>query len=120
MQIEGYSSENSEPVLKLYMGSSSIEFLIDTGFDGSLIVPTEIADGLSLRFEGFEEFHSVTGQIFVAIAYSIEIDWLGQKIRVPVAASYEVTEGLLGSHMLENCRLTIDYGRRTVTIAETR
>ena len=77
MQIDGYFNANNEPVLRLNFGSTSIELLVDTGFDGSLILPTQIAARLPLKFEGFEEFHSVTGQIFIASSYSIEIVWLG-------------------------------------------
>lgn len=120
MQIDGYFNAYGEPVLRLDLGSSAIEVLIDTGFDGSLIVPSEVADGIEQVFEGFEEFHSVTGHIFVAAAYSMEINWLGQRTKVPIASSSEVNEALLGSHMLTNCHLTIDYGNRTVTITESQ
>lgn len=120
MQIDGYFNAHDEPVIRLNVGSFSIEVLVDTGFDGSLIIPTQMASGLALKFEGFEEFHSVTGQMFVASSYSIEIDWLGRRIKVPVATSSEVSEALLGSHLLKNCRLTIDYGHRNIVIVESR
>jgi clan AA aspartic protease len=119
MQIDGYFNKSDEPVIRLDVGSLSIEILVDTGFNGSLVIPGHVASELNLRFEGLEEFYSVTGEMFFASAYSVEIDWLGKTIRVPVATSPELNEALLGSYMLKECRLTIDYGHRTVTIIES-
>ena len=116
MQIDGYFNLNNEPVVELDLGSSRIEVLVDTGFNGSLIVPSKIANRLDLKFEGPEEFQSVTGEMFLADAYSVEVDWIGRRIRVAVAASKHVNEAILGGHMLKDCRLTIDYGRRLVAI----
>ena len=119
MEIVGYFNERNEPVIKLDLGGLDIEVLVDTGFDGSLIVPTKLAEGLDLKFEGPEEFLSVTGEIVSAFAHSMEIDWLGKRIRIPVATSPEVNEALLGGRLLKDSRLTIDYGHRSVTITES-
>jgi len=54
--------------------------------------------------------------MFLADAYSVEVDWIGKRIRVAVAASKYVNEAILGGHMLKDCRLTIDYGHSIVTI----
>ncbi len=84
MRIEGYFNENDEPVIKINLGSTSIEVLIDTGFAGSLIIPQELSTDLTLNFEGFEEFYTVTGHVFVAPAYSVEANWFGERIKVPL------------------------------------
>jgi clan AA aspartic protease len=118
MRVDGYFNTNEEPAIKLDLITSSIEVLIDTGFAGSLIIPEHLSLGLALHFEGFEEFYTATGQVFVAPAYSLEANWLGQRIKVPVAISPEVKEALMGSQMLKNCVLTIDYANRSVDIAQ--
>lgn len=119
MQIDGYFNERDEPVVLLDVGPLSIEVLVDTGFGGSLIIPGNVASQLDLKFEGPEEFQSVTGEMFLADAFSMSMDWLGRSIRVPVATSKEVNLSLLGSHLLKDCRLTIDYGHCIVTIVES-
>jgi clan AA aspartic protease len=122
MQIDGYFNVSQEPVIEIDAGSSSIVVLVDTGFNGSLIIPTGRFGQLrhDLSFEGPEEFNSVTGETFLADAYSMKINWLGKPIRVSVAICKEADEAILGSHMLKDCRLTIDYGHRTVTIVESQ
>jgi clan AA aspartic protease len=119
MQIDGFVNARNEPVLELDVGSLSTQVLVDTGFDGGLILPSHIANQLDLTYVGLEEFNSVSGERIVAKAYSIEIDWLGKRVRVSVVVSPKINEALLGSHMLRDCRLTIDYGYHTVTVVES-
>jgi clan AA aspartic protease len=117
MQIDGYFNVRDEPVITLDVGLSHIEVLVDTGFNGGLIIPDQMAEGLDIKYDrGLEELYSVTGEMFLASGCSMEIGWLGQRIRVPVATSAQVSEAILGGQMLKNCRLIIDYGQRTVTI----
>ena len=52
MQIDGYFNLSDEPVVELGVGSSRLELLVDTGFNGSLIIPSQVANRLVLRFEG--------------------------------------------------------------------
>jgi len=81
MRIDGYFNPNDEPAINLHLISTSIEVLIDTGFAGSLIIPEHLSTGLVLHFEGFEEFYTVTGHVFVAPAYSLEVGWLASESR---------------------------------------
>jgi clan AA aspartic protease len=120
MRMDGYFNERDEPVIGLDVGTLLIEMLVDTGFNGSLIIPTPLAHGLDLDLDsGFEEFHSVTGEMFLASSCFVEVDWLGQRSWVSVAICSEVNEAILGNEMLKNCCLTIDYGRRIVNIRES-
>ena len=117
MQIDGYFNARTEPVIRLYVDSSSIEVLVDTGFNGGLIIPDQMAEGLDIkRDRGLEEFYTATGEMFLASGCSTEISWLGERIRVPVATSAQVSEAILGGQMLKDCLLTIDYTNRTVTM----
>jgi clan AA aspartic protease len=90
--------------------------LIDTGFAGGLIVPEKMASGLTLNFEGVDQFMTATGQEFFAPAHTVVTNWFGQRLQMAIAISAEVKEALLGGQMLEGCRLTIDYAERTVII----
>ena len=109
MHIEGYFNEHDEPCLSVDLGSGAIEVLIDTGFSGSLIIPQTVANDLTINFEGVEEFYTATGQMFLAPAFTVAINWFGERLKAPIAVSADVREALLGGQMLEGCRLTIDY-----------
>jgi clan AA aspartic protease len=117
MQIEGYFNVRDEPVIGLDVGASQIEFLVDTGFNGGLIIPEQMAERLDIKYDrGLEEFRTANEATFLASAGSMEITWFGQAIRAPVATTEEVPEAILGGKMLKDCRLIIDYSERTVTI----
>jgi clan AA aspartic protease len=113
---EGYFNQNGEPVVNLDLISASVEALIDTGFFGSLIVTRMMASDLDLQFEGVEEFYTVTGEMFTAPSYFTKIRWFGEEVKMPIAISDEISEALLGTRMLQGCRLTIDYAERAVII----
>lgn len=99
--MDGYFNLRDEPVVRLDVGSLSIEMLVDTGFDGSLIIPAEVADNMDLKFEAHQDFLSVTGAMFFASACATEVEWLGKRTRVAVARCGEVDEAILGSHHAE-------------------
>ena len=49
MQIDGYFNVRDEPVIRLDVGGSQVEFLVDTGFNGGLIIPNQLAEGLDIN-----------------------------------------------------------------------
>lgn len=120
IQIDGYFNASNEPSVKLAVGSLTLELLVDTGFDGTLIVPGHVANHLALRYEGLQDLSTATEERIVAKAYSIEVGWFGKTVRVPVLVDPKLNQAILGGQMLEACRLTIDYRIRLVTIAESQ
>src|ERR1051325_3586220 len=102
--MDGYFNANDEPAIRIDVGPCEIEFLVDTGFTGGLIIPDGLAKDLDIKSGGaLEEFYSATGEPILISSYSMEIDWLGQKIRTAVATSSQVREAILGGHMLREC-----------------
>jgi clan AA aspartic protease len=127
MQIDGIVNSNGEPVIKLNVGSVSVEALVDTGFNGFLVIAFDVArqlenaHQLSLEnYRGSAPYYSATEEEFEVAVYEIEIEWLGNSRRLPVAISPRINETLIGSQLLEDCRLIVDYGHRSVTISESR
>jgi clan AA aspartic protease len=101
MRMDGYFNATGEPVINLTVDSIEIEVLVDTGFDGDLIIPEEMAKELVIEYDrGLKEFLSATGKPFLVSTGSMEISWLGTRTRMPVSISSEINEALLGGHML--------------------
>ena len=117
MKMDGHFNRNEEPAISLEVGAREIEFLVDTGFTGGLMIPERLANDLGLKYGGgLEEFYSATGEPIPVSTYLMEINWLGERITIPVATSAKVEEPILGGNMLRDCCLIIDYRRRTVLI----
>jgi len=51
MLIDGYFNANDEPAIKLDLFSFTIEFLVDTGFAGGLIIPEQLSAGLDFTLK---------------------------------------------------------------------
>lgn len=104
-----------EAVLRLRLSASeTVECLVDTGFTGALVLPQELVARLNLPIVGREVFEMVGGRRFVAGVALAEVEWLGRKATFRVIVSEDT---LLGTEMLDGCRLVIDYAAHTVTVS---
>lgn len=95
-------------------GWTEVECVVDTGFIGAaLVLPRDVIESLGLVINGHEQFDMVGGARASADITVGQVEWLGEvrSVLVIVGEAY-----LVGSHLLEGTRLTIDYVQRTVTV----
>ncbi|HEX7530000.1 MAG TPA: hypothetical protein VF333_02570, partial [Pyrinomonadaceae bacterium] len=92
------------------------ECVIDTGFDGALILPLAVAERLRLPIVARLVFELVGGARMSADVALGEIEWLGTRISVEVIIS-ESNDALIGTEMFEGAMLVVDYARYRVTIS---
>jgi clan AA aspartic protease len=94
-----------------------IECLIDTGFNGALVLPRAEAMHLSLTVLGRVPIIGVGRARMVADIAELEIEWLGQNRSVEVIIS-DGDDSLLGTELLDGSRLVVDYVAYTVTVSD--
>ena len=98
------------------VSGEEMEAVVDTGFNGALVLPEEVVRELELPIVNYIEC-SLAGEVAyeadVAIAY---VEWFGEirEVRVIVMPA----GFLIGTQLLAGTRLTIDYEERTVLIAK--
>lgn len=90
-----------------------VECVIDTGFDGALVLPSAIIERLNLPIVSHEIFATVGGTYDSADIALARIEWLGEIRRVDVIVKDDY---LLGTALLEGSTLTVDYTNRVVRI----
>jgi clan AA aspartic protease len=98
-----------------FAGGGAAECVVDTGFDGALLLPRTVVERLGLPVVGRLVFQVVGGTRTSAEVALAEVDWLGAT-RVFEVIVGEGEDALLGTEMLEGTRLTIDYAEQTLTI----
>lgn len=115
---KGFVNENLEAVLSIqtYEGAR-LECVIDTGFNGFLVLPREFTEKTSMSFVGRETVLMVEQNTIEIDIAAGEIIWLGEKISVRVLLS-EAGEALIGTQMLADSKLEIDYKNSTVKITK--
>lgn len=94
-----------------------IECLIDTGFNGALVLPRAEAVRLNLTILGRVPIIGVGRMRQIADIAELEIEWLGQSRAVEVIIS-DGDDSLLGTELLDGSRLIVDYVAYTVTISD--
>ncbi len=92
-----------------------IECLVDTGFNGALMVPREIATELGLSILGRVPLVTVDSIRIIAHIAEIEIELLGRRDWADVIIG-EAGDCLLGTQLLKDAQLVIDYQAGTLAI----
>lgn len=113
--MEGYLDELEQAFLKFDIGQNPLDFLVDTGFSGTLLVGKESFDDSRATPSGTMEATLAAGQTCTFECYDIEFDWFGKRVLVQILTG-SGKECLLGTIMLRPHRLEIDYDRRTVAL----
>ena len=96
-------------------GGRAIEFVIDTGFDGELLLPLDFAEILKLPLLGERNLLVVGGGTITAFTSIVKIDWLGVQRTTELILS-EGTDQLIGTRLLRGTLLGIDYINHLVEI----
>lgn len=115
--VTGRITDRLEPLVKLRLVAGlEVECLVDTGFvGGALMLPQAIVAELELPIIGYEgELGMVGGAKTSADIALAQIEWLGEIKSVDVLIKDEL---LIGTLLLEDTQLVIDYASRTLTIS---
>lgn len=120
MNIQGIIHQNQLWVqLKVsgYHNSKDIWFRIDTGFDGELSLPVNLAIPLGLALVGESSYNIAGGGVSSPFRFVASIQW-GSKSKL---ASIDVDRGqtpLLGMNLLVDYLLLVDFKQKTLLIRE--
>lgn len=115
---EGSLNAQREAWLRINAANGeTIECLIDTGFNGSLMLPRAEAIRLSLTVLGRVPIIGVGRTRSMVDIAELEINWLNDKRAVEVII-IDGDDSLVGTEMLDSSRLVIDYISYTVTISD--
>ena len=106
-------------VILTLVNGAEIPCLVDTGFDGAVVLPRAFVDENELPSEGGEWFRVVGRKKPVkAKKVTVGVRRLGQEFDVSGVVNEEGL-ALIGTEMLVDCRLTVDYVTGIVLIEQT-
>lgn len=97
--------------------SDAFDCVVDTGFDGALILTAAVAERLNLSIVARLVFDLVGGARMSAYVALGEIEWLGQDRSGEVILS-DGDDTLIGTELFEGANLILDYPTRDVTITQ--
>ena len=95
--------------------SKRITVWVDTAFNGSLVLPELVIEDLLLPQQSTAEAILADGKKVELATFGCEIEWFG-KSYVSQVTTNASQYGLLGTMLLKDRKLTVDYQSKLVTI----
>lgn len=113
--MDGFLDEFSAAYLTVDFGQGPLDFLIDTGFNGALVVGEEFFDPTNAVSAGIVHADLATEDQYAYPTVLVQFPWFGEIIEVRVMIGPGTT-CLLGVALLDERRLEIDYVARSVRV----
>ncbi len=102
-------------------GSASITAIIDTGFEGDLCLPVSVAVGHGLELVSQVPIELADGTQKLELVFAGSVVFLDRQREVFIYLT-DSDDALVGTHLLSNCRLSIDFttGKTQLTTKRPR
>ena len=109
--IRGTVSSARQPIVRLRVRGpggliADVDALVDTGFDGPLVLPATFAMSLSLTWVSEGTATLADGSTLKTDCYDVEVEWGSGWVVVTAMALG--SEALLGMEFLDGKRLTVE------------
>jgi clan AA aspartic protease len=85
-----------------------LEFVVDTGFTGSLYLPEDKIADCNLLFITSAQMVLANQSVIIAEVFEATVVWFSVPHRVPVIAGPSGCDSLVGMELLEGCRIDLD------------
>ena len=107
MEIKGWF-DDGKPMIDIYLDGSEdpINVLVDTGFNGELMLKKAKIKELSLTFIGDDEYMTANGDVVPTTVHIGLIRWFGRTRKIAVLATVGKAN-LLGMELLHFYRLDL-------------
>ncbi len=107
-QVQGWWSDDLSPYIELLTPNGEhFDLVVDSGFNGELMLPVSLITKLGLREEGPIQTELADGSTVWTKLYAGEILWFGQRKQVWIQATNS-DEGLLGTELFQGCKVELD------------
>jgi predicted aspartyl protease len=113
--ITGIVTGDGVPVITLEVAGESWPAIIDTGFNGDVELPDTLRSNVNAVYVGRVTSALASGQSIEEDVYLIDFPFDGKQVRAQ-ATFVSGTEILVGTRILADYRLVIDFPARTLAI----
>ena len=96
--------------------TTTITVWIDTAFDGFLVFSKSLIESMELDQEAAAEAILADGSRVILESYVCYVKWFGEVVAAQVIAN-DGKLPLLGTELLVNRRLVVDYASRSVSVS---
>ena len=116
--IAGIVTDDGAQAISVQVGNRRWQAIIDTGFNGKLELPERLRSQVNAQFVGRTTSLLAANQRVEEDVFLVDFPFDGRTVRVQ-ATFVNGEEILIGTGMLKDYRLRIDFPARTVAIDKT-
>ena len=113
--IRGTVSVEGLPTITLSIASQVWKATVDTGFNGDLELPEPLRNSLNARYVGQMTSALAGGKMLEEAVYLVDFPF-DDKVIEAEATFVPSSEMLIGTHLLREYRLLINFASRTVEL----
>lgn len=84
---KGFINKNDYPIITVALDNQPINVLVDTGFNGELMLPLTSIEKLNLECVGEESYKTASGDVINTTFYFANLNWFNRNIKVGVLAT---------------------------------
>jgi len=108
--VKGRLASDHTPYVTIEVLEADVrrEFVVDTGFSGSLYLPEDKIAAWNLLFITSAPMVLADQSVLIADVFESTVVWFSVKHRVPAIAGPSGCDSLLGMELLEGCRIDLD------------
>ena len=107
------------PIIELPVEGRKIQLLLDTGFNGHIMLPASIINELALDQIGVSDYLTASGDDRLTKVYIAKIEFFDEKIEVPILST-DADFALAGMELFHNCRIIIERSKDIVEVTKTK
>lgn len=106
------------PMIGLVVEGKGLDFLLDTGFNGHLMLPKKIIEKMELKEIGYSDYSTASGGNIKTEIFKASINFFGEETEVSVLAT-DAEFSLAGIELFSNCKIVIEKHSEIVEITKT-
>ena len=117
--VKGFIDEHGNPLIEVEVGgrkeTTNVLTLVDSGFDGELCLPIEVAIPLGLELSGIQTIELADGSVKRELVFVGSVRWEGRprSVRISLTTS---EKAIIGRELMLNRKLIIDFRSGEVKI----
>ena len=107
-----------DPIVEFSIQNKPIEFLLDTGFNGQIVLSKGLIGELKLKQIGFSDYTTASGENKLTKVYLAVIDFFGNQkecIVLPTDGDFS----LVGMELLHGCKIVLERHREFLEVTKT-
>lgn len=105
------------PMIELQIEGKNVEMLLDTGFNGHMMLQQSLIKELNLEQIGFSDYSTASGENKITEVYKGKIKFLEQEIEIPILST-DAPYSLAGMELFNNCKIVIEKLKNLVEITK--